>query len=115
MFRKYNACRPVCHTVVALYLGSDLANLEVLHVSHAVDHFLRLLAEWIERVILLQVGMQRFFFRMHFELMNQLLDSFLADVILLLEGRMEQSLGRSQFHRDNFRCTFHRHRFLCAF
>ena len=50
----YNAFRPVCHTIVALYFGSDLANLEVLHVSHAGDHFLRLLAEWIERVILLQ-------------------------------------------------------------
>ena len=37
----------------ALYVGSDLANLEVLHVSHAVDHFLRLLlAERIERAIL---------------------------------------------------------------
>ena len=34
------------------FLVSDLANLEVLHVSHAVDRFLRLLAEWIERAIL---------------------------------------------------------------
>ena len=31
----------------------QIANLEVLHVSHAVNHFLRLLAEWIERAILL--------------------------------------------------------------
>ena len=57
----FNAFRPVRHTVAALYFGSDFANLEVLHVSHAVDHFLGLLAEWIERVILLQVGLQRFF------------------------------------------------------
>ena len=57
----FNAFRPVRHTDAALYFGSDFANLEVLHVSHAVDHFLRLLAEWIERVILLQVGLQRFF------------------------------------------------------
>ena len=42
----YNAFRPVCHTVVALYFGSDFANLEVLHDSCAV--------EWDERVILLQ-------------------------------------------------------------
>ena len=28
-----NAFRPVCHTVVALYYESGLANLEVLHVS----------------------------------------------------------------------------------
>ena len=34
-------------------LGSDLASLEVLHVSHAADHVLRLLAERIERAILL--------------------------------------------------------------
>ena len=32
-----------------MYVRSDLANLEVLHVFHAVDHFLRLLAERIER------------------------------------------------------------------
>ena len=76
----------------ALYSWSDLANLEVLNVSHAGDHFLRLLAEWIERVILLQVGLQRFFIRMRLELMNQLLDCFFADVIMLLDGRMEQSL-----------------------
>ena len=50
----YNAFRPVWHTVVAWHFGSDLAHLEVLHVSHAVDHFLRLLAEWVERMILLQ-------------------------------------------------------------
>ena len=77
---------------MTLYFGSDLANLEVLHVSHAVDHFLRLLAEWIERVILLQVGLQRFPIRMRLELVNQLLDCFLAGVILLLDGRMGQSL-----------------------
>ena len=53
--------RPVCRTVGALFFFwvSDLANLEVLQ---AVDHFFRLLAEWIERAILLQVGLQRFLF-----------------------------------------------------
>ena len=59
--------------------------------SHAVGHFLRLLAEWIERAILLQVGLQRFLIRMRLELMNQLLDCFLADVILVLDSRMGQS------------------------
>ena len=34
----YNGFRSVCHTVGALYLESDLAILEVLHVSHAVGH-----------------------------------------------------------------------------
>ena len=47
----FNAFWPVSHTVGALYVGSDLAKLEVLHVSHAVDHFLRLLAERIERAM----------------------------------------------------------------
>ena len=68
----YNARRPVCYTVVALYFGSDLAHLEVLRVSHAADHVLRLLAEWAERVILFQVGFQRFAIWTRFKLMNQL-------------------------------------------
>ena len=58
---------------------------EVLHVSHAVDHFLRLLAEWVERVILLQIGFQRLSIWMRLELMNHFLDCFLAGVILLLD------------------------------
>ena len=44
--------------------------------------------EWTERVILLQVGVQRLSIRMRLELMNQLLDCFLAGVIMLLDGRM---------------------------
>ena len=39
----YNAFRPICHTIVTLYFGRDLAILTVLHVSHAAVHFLRLL------------------------------------------------------------------------
>ena len=72
--------------MVALYLGSDLADVEVLHVSHAVDHVLRLLAEWVERVILLQVCFQRFSIWMRLELMNQLLDCCLAGVIGAILG-----------------------------
>ena len=53
----HNDFRQVCHPVVALYLGSDFAHLETLRASHAEDHILRLLAEWIERVILLQVDL----------------------------------------------------------
>ena len=44
---------------MALYFGSDLAHLEVLRVSHAADHVLRLLAERVERLLLLQIGFQR--------------------------------------------------------
>ena len=41
-----------------IFVGSDLANLEVLHVSHAaVDHFLRLLAEWIDERAILVLGL----------------------------------------------------------
>ena len=87
-----NAFRPISHTVGELYFGSDLANLEILNVSHAVDHVFRLLAEWIGRAILLQVCFQRSSIWMCLELMNQLLDCFLAGVILLLDGRMRRSL-----------------------
>ena len=37
----------------SIVVWNDLANLEVLHVSHAVDNFLRLLAERIERTLML--------------------------------------------------------------
>ena len=56
------------------------------------NHFLRLLAEWIERAILLQVGLQRFFIRLRLELMNHLLNCFLGDMNLLLNSRMGQFL-----------------------
>ena len=88
----YNACRPLYQTVVALYFGSDLQHLVVLRVSHSADDVLRLLAEWVERLILFQVGFQSFAIWMRFKLMNQLFDCFLAGVILLLDSSMWQSL-----------------------
>ena len=42
----------ICGTVL---WGSDPAHLEVLRVSLSANHVLRLVAEWIERAILLQV------------------------------------------------------------
>ena len=75
------------------YVTKGATLLEVLHVSRAVDRFLRLLAEWVERVSLFQVGLQRVSIWMRLELVNQLLDCFLAGVILLLDYRMGQSLG----------------------
>ena len=45
-----------CQYVIQLghcSVENDLANLEVLHLSHAVDHFLRLLAERIARALVL--------------------------------------------------------------
>ena len=78
---------------MALYFGSDPENLAIHHVSHAVDHFLRLLTEWIEHAILFRVYFYRFSIRTRFELMSQLLNCFLAGVILFLNGRMVQTLG----------------------
>ena len=69
----------MCHTVGALYVGSGLAYLELLHVSHAEDHFLRLLAERNERALLLWVFLWCFFVRVILELMNQFLDCLFAD------------------------------------
>ena len=44
----YHTFRPLCHAVGALYVGSDLAHLEVLRVSNATDQFLQFLAEQID-------------------------------------------------------------------
>ena len=82
MFRTYSI---QCLSSSMSYSCGTVLWGEVLHVAHAVDHFLRLLAEWVEPVILLQVGFQRLSIWMHLELMNQLLDCFLAGVILLLD------------------------------
>ena len=65
---------------MALYFGSDLAYLEVLRVSHAADHVLRLPAEWVERLILFQVVFQRVAIWIRFKSMHQLFDCFLAGV-----------------------------------
>ena len=57
MFSKYSTqcLSPSMSYREALYFWSDLAHFEVLHVAHAAVHVLRLLAEWVARVILLQV------------------------------------------------------------
>ena len=46
MFRKYNI---QCLSSSTLNGHKCLAHLEVLRVSHAADHVLRLLAKWVER------------------------------------------------------------------
>ena len=78
MFRKYNI------QCLSSRMSHSCATVN-WDVFHAVDHFLQLLAEWIERVILLQVGLQRFFIQMRLALVNQLFDCFLADANLFLE------------------------------
>ena len=73
------------HTVGALYFGSDLAHFEVLHVSHAVDHVLRLLAEWVVCVILLSGGLSTPLGLDASQIGNQLFDCFLVVGIFLLD------------------------------
>ena len=79
-----NTCRPTRQTARALDFRRDIAHFEVLHVSHAVDHVLRFLAEWIVRLILLQVGFQRVSIQVRFNLMNQLFfDCYFACAVFL--------------------------------
>ena len=61
-------------TIWALYLRSDLAQLEVLCVSHAADQFLRLFAETIEFVVLVQVCHERLAIRVCSKLDDQSLE-----------------------------------------
>ena len=68
---------PKCQTIIALRLVFDLT------VAHVADHFLRLLAERAEYLILFQVGFQRFAIRMRFKSMDQLFDCFSPGVIFL--------------------------------
>ena len=74
---------------MALFFGSDLANLEVLYFPMLEVISFDCSLNGVERVILLQVGLQRFSIRMRLELMHQLLDCFLEGAILLLDSRME--------------------------
>ena len=67
---KNNAFRPTCQIGKALYFRRYVTHLEVLHVSRAADHFLRFFAEWVVRLILPQVGVQRLSIWMRFELMT---------------------------------------------
>ena len=87
-----NAFRPVCHTVVALHRRSYLAHLEALHFPRRTSFPSTARLNGLNAWFLLQVGVQRLSIRMRLELMNQLLDCFLAGVIMLLDGRMAQSL-----------------------
>ena len=77
-----DTCRPVCQTVRALIFTRDLTHFEVLHVHHTVDHVLLLFAEWVVRLILLQVCFQRFWTWVRFNLMNQLSDCFTGPIFV---------------------------------
>ena len=69
-----------------MYVGSDLAHLEVLRVSHATDQFLQFLAEQNEFLILLQVRRQRLAIWVCFKLVDQFLDCLSANIVFLLNG-----------------------------
>ena len=84
----HNPFCPVCQTMRALNFWRYAPHLEVLHVSQAADHVLRLFAESFVRVILPQVGFHRLSIGMRFDLTNQLFDCFLACVIFMLNCKM---------------------------
>ena len=52
----------------------------------SLNPLFRLLAEWVERLILFHGGFQRFAIWMRFKLMKQLFHCFPAGVILLLDS-----------------------------
>ena len=58
-FAENHALRTVRQAIRALDSRRDLDHLEILHIHHAADHVLRLLTEWVVRLIFLQVGFQR--------------------------------------------------------
>ena len=59
----------------------DFTHFEELHVRHAVDQVLRIFAEWVVRLILPQIGFQRFSIWRRFKIMNQLVDYFFACIV----------------------------------
>ena len=70
----------------ALYLRRVLAKLEVFSVAHAGDQLLRLFAERIEFLSLVQILHERVPVRVILELLNQSCDDFLVIRIFFLDG-----------------------------
>ena len=70
------------------FFKKKLTHFEVLHIRHAVDNVFRLFAEWVVRLILPQVGFQRFSIWVRFDLMNQLFDYFVACMVFLFNCRV---------------------------
>ena len=93
----------------------DLTHFEVLHVHHAVDHVLRFFAEWVVRLILPQVGFQRFSIWMRFHLMNQLVDYYFACIVFLLNCREWLSLNSSNQFYEAYHPHSNRNRFPHAY
>ena len=67
----HNVFRPIRQTIRALNFRHGLAQLEILHIRHVVDRVLRLFTEWIVRLILHQISLQRISVKMVFDLMNK--------------------------------------------
>ena len=74
---------PIKKTVRTLYCCVVSHNSNKLHITQLADHRLRIFAEWIVDVILLQVDTKCFSMRMSFDLFLQALE--LGDVLLPLQ------------------------------
>ena len=82
----YDANFPTQRTIKALCFRRDLAQLEVLRVTHAGDQLLRLFAERIEFLSLVQILYQRLPARVVLELLNKSFYDFLAIRVFFLDG-----------------------------
>ena len=73
-------------TIWASYVWSDLANLDVLHVSHAVDHSFDCSLNGKNAPFCCGSSCGASLFRVILELVNQFLDCLSADLIVFLDS-----------------------------
>ena len=101
LFRRLHACAagavydanfPISRTIRALHLRRDLAQLEVLRVTHAGDQLFRLFAEQIEFLSLVQIHYERVTVRVILELLNQSFYDLLAIRVFFLDCWVRFSL-----------------------
>ena len=82
-----NANLSVQITIRALFFGRGFAKFENLTVVHVGNQLLRLFAEHIDLLRLVQVLQERFLIRVALELLNQLFDFVFAIYVLLFDCR----------------------------
>ena len=71
-----------------MILGRGFAKLEDLGIAHVGDQLLRLFAERVNLLSLIQVLQEELLVRVILELLNQLCDCFFAIHVLLMDSRM---------------------------
>ena len=80
-----NSNCPVLEAINTLYFGRNFTHLEVFHVAHIVDHFLRLFTEGIVRLTLLQIGDKCILVRMILYLVDQVADKSSSSIVFMLD------------------------------